>query len=340
MNKNDITLSICIPTYNRPMHLENCLEAINISKQNCLELNLEVCISDNGSRHNIESIVEKYSKTLVIKFNRFKRNLGITTNFLKVVEMAEGEFVWTIGNDDLLLPNSLSEVSKLLNEYKNLDYFFINSYNLSLSHIKKYNHPFSTYNLPKKMEKFSKQNKSKIIDFWELIDPKVSFDFLLGMFFSLFRRNKWEENVKYINMKNAKDSRWMSTPDNTFFNTIIFANAFNKSKAYLQAEPLSVNLHGVREWVALYDFITIVRIPEILDYYRSRGLPFMRYYFCKNYALRNFAISLVKIYISKDNRARKYIKFWPHIFKNLIFVNVYLSPFYYVVIKLKSLFKS
>ena len=108
--------------------------------------------------------------------------------------------------------------------------------------------------------------------------------------------------MKYINMKNARDKRWMSTPDNTYFNTIIFANAFKNSKAYFQAKPLSVNLAGVREWKVMYVFIMIVRIPGILDYYRSRGMPFAKYYMCKNFALRDFARLMGSIYLSKDKR--------------------------------------
>jgi len=328
-------LSICIPTYNRPTHLENCLESIYISKNNCKKLKFEVCISDNGSKHNISKIIKKYSKKLNIKFNKFKRNLGITPNFLKVVDMASGEFVWTIGNDDLLLPNSLNKISKLLERYKTTDYFFINSYNLKSDYLEEYKHPFSTYNLPKNMSRFSQVKKSKSTTFWDMIDPEIAFDFLLGMFLSIFRRKLWDENVKFINMKNAKDKRWMSTPDNTYFNTIIFANAFNNSRAYYQAEPLSVNLAGVREWQVMYMFIIIVRIPGILDYYRSKGLPFIRYYLCKNFALRDFARSMVSIYLSKDKRALNYFNFWGHIFKNLIFINVYLSPFYYFFNKIK-----
>lgn len=337
--KKNIKLSICIPTYNRPIHLENCLESIYISKKNCKNLNFEICISDNGSKYDIGKIIKKYSKKLNIKFNKFKRNLGITPNFLKVVDMATGEFVWTIGNDDLLLPHTLNKISKLLNRYKDTDYFYINSYNLNFSHLEKYNHPFSTHNLPKKMERFSKVANSKQTTFWEIIDPEISFDFLLGMFLSLFRRKLWVDNVKFINMKNAKDKRWMSTPDNTYFNTIIFANAFKNSKAYFQAEPLSVNLAGVREWKVMYMFIMIVRIPGILDYYRSRGMPFRRYYKCKNFALRDFARSMASIYLSKDKRSMNYFNFWLHIFKNLIFINVYLSPFYYLISKVKKIFK-
>lgn len=338
-NNNKILLSICIPTYNRPFHLENCLESIWISKKNCKNLNFEVCISDNGSKHNIKSIVKKYKNKLNIKFNRFSRNLGITPNFLKVVDMADGEYVWTIGNDDLLLPNSLNQIFQLLNKYTSADYFFINSFFLNVDYVKNYKHPFSTYNLPNKMERFSKVRKNKLTKFWDLIDPEISFDFLLGMFLSLFRKKLWDQNVKYINMKNARDKRWMSTPDNTYFNTIIFANAFKNSKAYFQAKPLSVNLAGVREWKVMYQFILTVRIPGILDYYRSRGLPFKRYYMCKNYAFRDFARSMTKIYLSKDKRAMKYFNFWSYIFKNLIFINVYLSPLYFIVTKLKRILK-
>jgi len=330
-------LSICIPTYNRKIYLENCLESICISKKNCTNLKFEVCISDNGSKHNISKIIKKYSKRLNIKFHKFKRNLGISLNFLKVVDMAEGEFVWTIGNDDLLLPHSLKKINQLLNRHKKTDYFFINSYQLNATYLKKYKHPFSTYNLPDKMERFSKVKKSMSTEFWGLIDPEISFDFLIGTFLSLFRRKLWDENVRFVNMKNIKDKRWMSTPESTYISPIIFASAFKNSKAYVQAEPLSINLSGVREWTALYTFFAIVRMPNILDYYRSRGMPFKRYYLCKNFALKDFFRSMVYIYISKDKRALNYFNFWLHILQNLMFINVYLSPFHYLFNKIRNI---
>ena len=63
---------------------------------------------------------------------------------------------------------------------------------------------------------------------------------------------------------------------------------FNKSNCYICSEPLSVNIIGYREWTNLYDFVEIVRIPELLDYYRSMGMGLSKYLYCKNYALRNF----------------------------------------------------
>lgn len=341
MNKsnNKILLSICIPTYNRPRHLENCLEAIFISKKNCKSLNFEVCISDNGSKHNIKSIIQKYKNKMNIKFNRFSRNFGITRNFLKAVEMASGEFVWTIGNDDLILPKTLQTIEKLLNKHKDVDYYFINAQILNVEFLQNFSHPFSTYNIPKKLNTFSKQKNNKVVNFWEVIDPDVAFDFLLGMFLSLFRRKSWVENLSCLNQKNIKDKRWMSNSDNTFFNTMIFANAFKNSKAYIHGQPLCVCLQGVREWRKLLLFVEAVRIPEILDYYRSKGLPYWRYFYCKNYAIRNFASDMTKLIFSSDYRIKEYFNFKKHFFSNLIYPMAYLSLIYYACKKVLFIYK-
>ena len=50
----------------------------------------------------------KNLKKLDIKFHKFNRNMGISVNFLKVIKMAKGEFVWMIGSDDMLTPDALS----------------------------------------------------------------------------------------------------------------------------------------------------------------------------------------------------------------------------------------
>jgi glycosyltransferase involved in cell wall biosynthesis len=331
-------LSICIPTYNRPKHLNNCLEAIYISKKNCANFNFEICISDNGSEHNIRSIVNKYKNKLNIKFNRFKRNMGITVNFLKAVRMASGEFVWTIGNDDLILPKSLQTIERLLNKYKDVDYFFINAFLLEKSFLDNFTHPFSTYQIPKNLRTFSSQTINKKVNFWDIIDPSVSFDFLLGMFLSMFRRKMWEQNLSCLNQKNIKDKNWMSNTDNTFFNTMIFANAFKNSKAFIHGQPLCVCLQGVREWIKLYVFVVAVRVPEILDYYRSRGLPIWKYFYCKNFALRNFSSEMFKIFFSDDHRVKKYFNFRKHFVCNLIYPSVYFSPIYFIYKKLFNIY--
>ena len=61
-------LSICIPTYNRPNQLPNCLHSIYLAKKNG-NLDFEVCISDNGSSYDVNKIVDRYRNKLNIKLN-------------------------------------------------------------------------------------------------------------------------------------------------------------------------------------------------------------------------------------------------------------------------------
>ena len=70
---------------------------------------VQVCISDNCSTDETEKIVSDAIKVIPIKYKRNTANLGYARNLLKVVEMADGEFVWVIGDDDLLMPDVFDE---------------------------------------------------------------------------------------------------------------------------------------------------------------------------------------------------------------------------------------
>lgn len=331
-------LSICIPTYNRPNQLPNCLNSIYLAKKNC-NLEFEVCVSDNGSNYNVKEIVNKYKKKLNINLNVNKKNLGYQPNLLKTINMSKGEYVWAIGDDDLLMPNSLKKIEELLKKYKDVDFFFLNSYHLDYAYLNKFKKPFDTKNLPKKMQKLSKKKENMKCHFWDLIDYKVSFDFLLGNFLNIFKRKMWLENVNCLDRSLLKDRRVWSNFDNTCAHIKIYANAFKSSKAYFHAQALTVNAYGVREWGPLYPFIEIVRLPEMLDYYRSRGLGLVKYIINKNYALRNFSNYFFKILIRGKKGGLNYINFYRHFFLNLLYPNVYLSFFYFLYRKLINLLR-
>ncbi len=332
-------LSICIPTYNRVNQLDNCLNSILISKKKVDNFNFEICISDNCSEEDTESIIKKYNKELTIKYNRNEKNFGFAINGIKTVSMAKGEYSWMIGDDDLILPKTLLKLKNLLQNNLDKDYFFINSYHLESSYLENFSTPFDTKNLKyESMKKISKLKSNKQASFWEVIDPKVSWEFLIGIYLNLFRTKKWIDSIGVINQEKIKDTRVWSNFDNTCLNPIIIANAFKNSKAYICADPLSINLIGEREWGSMYEFVEIIRIPELLDYYRTQGLSLKRYLYCKNFALRNFSNYLFKIIIGGEKMGRNYLNIKKYILKNLIYPNVYLSPIYFIIRKFLNLF--
>jgi len=327
-------LSICIPTYNRPEILLNCLNSLAKQKNK----NFEVCISDNCSRKNIKNLIKPFRKKLKIVYSRNKKNLGFALNVLKVSSMARGQFIWFLGDDDLVVNGSLKYLINKIKKYKDIDFFWINSYYLDASYLKNFSKPFDIKNLPRKMNTHSPLKKNKKLNFFDLIDHRICFDFLLGFYVNCFRRKLWKKNLHVIDYKLMKDPKTWSNFENTAFFIKIFCAAFKNSKVFFCGKPLSVNLSGIRGWDDLYPFVEIVRLPEALDYYRSKGLNFYQYVYSKNYSLRNFFNYFFKIITGGEKMGLKYVNFKNHFFKNLIYPNVWLSIIYFILRKLKKMF--
>jgi glycosyltransferase involved in cell wall biosynthesis len=332
-------LSICIPTYNRAKHLTNCLNSIILcNSQSAFEF--QVCISDNHSTDETEEVVRHAQSAIEIKYHKNTSNFGIPRNFLNVVSMADGDFIWLIGDDDLLMPNAISDLYQLLDGHPGVDFFYVNSYQLATEYLDRFPAPFDTANLPAKMQPFSDWKTPGELKFLDLIDPKISFDFLGGMFLSVFRKSLWDRNVGVLNLDAIVDSRTFSHFDNTFPHVKIFANAFAASRAYFNDKPLNVCLTGAREWSPMYPFIHSVRLVEALDEYLRNGLPYWRYVYCKNFALNNFMSDFANMFLAKDVSGYRFIKPVRLLADYCLYPNFYLSFIYFFFRRARRFFQS
>ena len=330
-------LSICIPSFNRLECLDNCLNSILIASKNVNNFEFEVCVSDNFSEKDPMDIINKYKNDFKIIYNRNRENVGFALNAIKTLKISTGKYAWLIGNDDLILPNTLSELKNIFEKNIDTEFFFINSYYLNSKNLNNFDHPFDTTQLKNiKMSKLSKINKNQNVNFWDIIDPDVSWEFLIGIFLSIFNRKMWLEGLHCINQRDIEDKKVWSNFDNTCLNAKVISTVFKDKKSYICSNPLSVNLIGEREWVNLYDFVEIVRIPELLDYYRSQGLNYFKYIYCKNFALRNFFNFFTKIIIYGEKSGRNYVNFYKHFFKILIYPYAWLSIVFFVIRSIKK----
>ena len=332
-------LSICIPTYNRASHLANCLSSL-ISCRSMSNLKFQVCVSDNHSTDDTEKVVRNAQLSIDIKYHKNTSNIGHARNYLNIVSMADGDFIWLLGDDDLLMPNAIEEIYKLIESHSDVDFFYVNSFHLTTEFIKDFPAPFDTVNLPKDMMPFSKWTIAGEMPFLQLIDPKISFDFLGGMFLSVFRKENWLENSNILDENAIKDKRIFSHFDNTFPHVKIFAKAFSKSKAYFNVQPLNVSLTGAREWSPMYSLIHSVRLVEALQEYRNNGLSYYQYIYCKNYALNNFVPDFVNMLLHKKSSGYNYIKPTKLLIESFLYPNFYLSFFYFIGRKMRKLFSA
>jgi glycosyltransferase involved in cell wall biosynthesis len=328
-------LTISIPTYNRAEHLANCLNSIILCNSQS-DLKFQVCISDNNSTDDTEEVVRHAQSAIEIKYHKNTSNLGIPRNFLNVVSMADGDFVWLIGDDDLLMPNAIYELYKLIDVHPTVDFFYVNTFHLTTEFLENFPSPFDTANLPKNMVPFSDYGIAGEINFLDLINPKVSFDFLGGMFLSVFRKSHWERNANVLDKNAIMDSRTFSHFDNTFPHIKIFAHAFSSSTAYFNPSPLNVCLTGAREWAPMYPFIHSVRLVEALSEYRKNGLSYWKYVYYKNYALNNFVPDFINMLLYKDRSGFAYIRPFKLILEYCLYPNFYLSIFYFIGRRLRK----
>ena len=122
-------------------------------------------------------------------------------NVLNVSLMARAEFIWFLGDDDLLTKNSLSYLIGLIKNNKKTDFFFINSNHLNKSYLEKFPKPFDIKNLPRKMKTLSPVKNNRKVEFFQLIDHRVCFDYLLGFYVNAFRADLWKNNLHVLDKK-------------------------------------------------------------------------------------------------------------------------------------------
>ena len=321
-------LSICIPTYNRPKFLYKCLQSIKFAATKST-IKLEVCISDNNSDSNISEIVNEFKNYFEINFFKHDANLGFALNYIHCLKMASGEFIWTIGDDDIILPNSLQTIKSIIDDNKDIDFIYINSL--------PYNNEKYSYKslIENKLDIKNVKNKSKKMKFFSLLDPKIiRDDFFQGMFLAAFRSSKIINFENYTNLELLKDKRVWSNFDNTCLHIKMYANSFKNSFVFFQSQYLSLNLYGHKEWSPMQAFIYIIRIPENIEYFRENGLGFFQYLNCKNFALKNFFPYLFHIFKNYNTSGAKLIKFNKHILPNLIYPSIYINLILFIFKKI------
>jgi O-antigen biosynthesis protein len=116
-------ISIVMPTYNTdPRWLREAIESV----RGQIYDNWELCIADDGStlpatRVALRRLDRRNSR---IRVNFLPGNLGIGGASNEALALATGEFVGFLDHDDLLKPEALLEVVRLLNREGDLDFIY------------------------------------------------------------------------------------------------------------------------------------------------------------------------------------------------------------------------
>ena len=129
--KYEPLISVLMPVYNvKEKYLRACIESILAQSYR----NFEICIVDDAStKREVKRVLEEYStnKRVRIKYREKNGHIAVATN--DALEMAKGEFVALVDNDDVLSKDALYEVAKALNRDKKLDLIYSDEDKINLS---------------------------------------------------------------------------------------------------------------------------------------------------------------------------------------------------------------
>lgn len=102
------TLTLYVPTFQRE-ELRTLLESI--AGQWCERV--EVVVSDNDPDGSAEAIVSEVLGSAA-EYSRRLTNIGGDANILRGIMAGRGEYVWIIGDDDVLLPGALADTLAII----------------------------------------------------------------------------------------------------------------------------------------------------------------------------------------------------------------------------------
>jgi len=107
-------ITVCILTYNRASYLREAITSV--LKQSYTDFKLH--IFDNCSTDNTRDVVESFHDKR-ITFLSTSKNIGFERNFIRCFETTKTNYLITLGDDDILLPNALSVLVSLLESHPN-----------------------------------------------------------------------------------------------------------------------------------------------------------------------------------------------------------------------------
>lgn len=106
-------ISLIVPVYNvAPQYLQACIESVRAQSYPFWEL----CLCDDASTDAATlAVLDHYQGVDPrIRIRRLASNLGISRASNKAAEMASGEFIAMLDNDDLITPDCLLEIARAL----------------------------------------------------------------------------------------------------------------------------------------------------------------------------------------------------------------------------------
>lgn len=118
-------LSLCISTYNRAEWLAKNLK--NWSRLYPRPVaGVEILVCDNASTDRTAKVVAPYLGRTDFSYRRNPVNVGMLGNLRETAHAAKGDYIWIIGDDDLIVPGAIERVLSAIDANAGVSLVYLN----------------------------------------------------------------------------------------------------------------------------------------------------------------------------------------------------------------------
>lgn len=314
-------LSICIPTYKRADYLKENIQTIAKQLNSNTDL-VEFIVSDNHSKDNTREIIQglrnEYNLNLTYYYQ--DKPLYFEDNFDYVADRAQGQYIYLMGDDDIVSPDFIKIMFRLIDEG-----FEIIHFNKLIG------------------DKDCTNNILFHKEFHELIKSYTAKDFIRELLWRpnfmsslIFSRNVWEEGKKN-NTEKMYGYR--------FLGKIYMGAASLNSKCCYYYMPLLIMRNPEKAWAVKYPLYWFVGMSNIFKAVDNNipGIYNQWTDYIHTTKQLHFVQNLSAVHLDKEFYRKKRDEFLPHLNKLQKFTyDFHLSPFsckltrglYYMILKL------
>lgn len=107
--KNNIDISFCLPVYNVADFIEPCINSILSQQDGSFSFEI-LCINDGSNDNSLKVLENLKTQHSEIFVSSNKTNSGVSYTRNRLIEKAQGKYIWFVDPDDMLYPDVVSKM--------------------------------------------------------------------------------------------------------------------------------------------------------------------------------------------------------------------------------------
>ncbi len=122
---NSPMLSVCISTYNRAEWLRHSLRQV-IESAALRPNKVEILVVDNASTDHTFDVMQTFQDQPNLRYHRNIKNVGMLGNLAVTSQLAAGDYVWILGDDDLIRTGAVARILDAITNHPRSEMIYLN----------------------------------------------------------------------------------------------------------------------------------------------------------------------------------------------------------------------